>query len=44
MKELTNLELNNISGGGFSIGLAAAIAAGVIFALGFLDGWINKKC
>ena len=46
MFELTNNEqLRNIRGGGISIGIVAAIASGVIFLIGLIDGYTRPlKC
>lgn len=42
---LNNAELNNIYGGGFSLGLSIAIAALITFAIGVIDGYIRPlKC
>lgn len=38
MKSLSDNEMKNITGGGISIGLVAAIAAGITFITGVLDG------
>ena len=38
MKKLTDVEMKNISGGGVSLGLIAAIAAGITFITGVIDG------
>lgn len=41
MRKLTNQELNKISGGGISWGLASLIAAGATFIIGVIDGYIR---
>jgi len=38
MEKLTDVEMKNISGGGISIGVVAAIVAGITFITGLLDG------
>ncbi|MDD2469424.1 MAG: hypothetical protein PHI22_00630 [Bacilli bacterium] len=38
---LSNAELNDIYGGGFSISLSLAIAALVTFAVGIIDGYVR---
>jgi len=38
---LTNNELKQISGGGVSLGLGLLIAAGVIFLVGVIDGYVR---
>lgn len=38
MEKLTDVEMKNISGGGISIGIVAAIVAGITFITGVLDG------
>lgn len=38
MKNLTEFEMKNISGGGISIGCIVAITAGITFITGILDG------
>ena len=38
MEKLTEVEMKNISGGGVSIGIIAAIVAGITFITGVLDG------
>lgn len=45
MKNLTNVEMKNIYGGSISAGAAAAIAAGIAFFSGILDGFSRPfKC
>ena len=45
MKNLTNSEMKNISGGGVNIGLWLGIGAGVSFLIGLIDGIIRPlKC
>lgn len=45
MKNLSNEELMNVSGGGFNIGIFAAIAAGVTFIISIIDGIVRPiKC
>lgn len=41
MKELNKQELLECSGGGFSLGLGLAIAGGIIFLIGVIDGYIR---
>lgn len=41
MKKLNNNEMKNITGGGISIGLVAAIVAGITFVTGIIDGIIR---
>ncbi len=41
MRKLTNEELLNVDGGGLKIGLAFALAAGVSFLIGVIDGIIR---
>lgn len=38
MNKLSDNEMKNITGGGISIGVAAAIVAGITFITGLLDG------
>ena len=38
MKKLGNNEMKNITGGGISFGVVAAIVAGITFVTGILDG------
>lgn len=38
MRKLSNDEMKSINGGGVSIGLIAAIVAGITFITGILDG------
>lgn len=43
MKEISNLELHQINGGG--IGLGLAIISGVTFLIGVIDGYVRPlKC
>ncbi len=45
MKNLTNEELKEISGGGFSFSILAGIAAGIAFIIGVIDGLVRPlKC
>lgn len=45
MKNLTNEELKEISGGGFHFGILAGIVAGVSFIIGVIDGLVRPlKC
>ena len=39
MKELSNKELKNITGGAYRFGIFAAIAAGITFIIGLIDGY-----
>ena len=41
MKKLTKEELKNVDGGGFSVGIAVSIVAGVTFIIGVIDGIIR---
>ena len=41
MYNLTNNELKQIKGGGVSLGLGLLIAAGVIFLVGVIDGYVR---
>ena len=43
MKKLNKNEMLNISAGGLSAGAIAAIAAGIAFLAGILDGQIKLK-
>ena len=38
MRKLTEVEMKNVCGGGISIGVVAAIVAGITFITGVLDG------
>ena len=42
MNKLNDKELSEVSGG-FSWGIAALVAAGIVFISGLLDGYINPK-
>jgi lactobin A/cerein 7B family class IIb bacteriocin len=45
MIKLSNEELMNVNGGGFNIGLFAAITAGVTFIISIIDGIVRPiKC
>ncbi len=45
MLELTKKEMDEVSGGGISWGIASGIIAGIIFIIGLIDGYTNpKKC
>ena len=45
MKKMSDKELMTIDGGGFNIGVATGIVAGVAFLIGVLDGIIRPlKC
>jgi len=45
IKDLSNEELMNVEGGGFSLGLGIAIGGLLIFAAGLIDGWVRPlKC
>lgn len=45
MKELNKNEMVNVSAGGLSAGVVAAIAAGIAFFAGLLDGYTRPyKC
>lgn len=45
MKELSKNEMMNISAGSLSAGAIAAIAAGLSFIIGVLDGYVRPyKC
>lgn len=45
MKNLTNEELKDVTGGGFHIGILAGIMAGVSFIIGVIDGLVRPlKC
>lgn len=41
MKRLTHEELKMTVGGGFNLGLAALIGAGITFVIGLVDGFIR---
>lgn len=42
---LNNLELNDIRGGSFSLGLLIGIASLITFAIGVIDGYVRPlKC
>ena len=45
MKKLDICETKNMYGGGFRIGIAALIGAGISFIIGAFDGWTRMfKC
>ena len=45
MKKLKDEELMKINGGGFNIGIAAAIIGGISFLVGIFDGVVRPlKC
>lgn len=45
MRKLEKKELLECNGGGFSIGLCLAIAGGIAFIVGIIDGYIRPlKC
>ena len=45
MKNLSNEELMNISGGGVNVALVAAVSAGIAFIIGIFDGIVRPlKC
>lgn len=45
MKEIKEEELKNIEGGGISIGTVLALAGGVVFLIGVMDGYLRPlKC
>lgn len=45
MKVLNDEEMMNINGGGFNIGIAFGITAGITFLIGLIDGIIRPlKC
>lgn len=45
MKKISDLELKKINGGGFSIGIALGVGAGVTFLVGMIDGLFRPlKC
>ncbi len=39
MKKLDICKTKNMYGGGFNLGIAALIGAGISFVIGALDGW-----
>lgn len=41
MNNLTNNELMSINGGAWRLGLAAAIAGGITFLIGIIDGFFS---
>lgn len=41
MKKLNNEELKQINGGAFHIGIGFAIAAGISFIIGLVDGYVR---
>ena len=41
MQKLSNDELRKCNGGGFSFGLGLAIAAGITFLIGLVDGYFR---
>lgn len=41
MHNLTNNELKQIKGGGISVGAVLLIAAGVVFVIGVIDGYVR---
>ncbi|MCM1371203.1 MAG: class IIb bacteriocin, lactobin A/cerein 7B family [Clostridium sp.] len=41
MKNLTNEELKKVNGGGISLGVGLLIAAGVVFLIGAIDGYVR---
>ena len=45
MLEISNDELRQINGGAFNVGIAIAIAAGITFIVGVIDGIVRPlKC
>jgi len=45
MKLVEDKELEQITGGGFSWGIAAGIVAGITFIIGVIEGYVNPiKC
>ena len=45
MIEISNNELKQINGGSFNVGIAIAIAAGITFIVGVIDGIVRPlKC
>lgn len=42
MKELTEKEMKQISGGGISFGTGALIVLGAVFVIGVIDGYIPQ--
>ena len=41
MEKIKKQELKNIYGGGFNLGIAAIIVAGITFIIGLLDGYVR---
>lgn len=41
MKQLNKNELLNIKGGAMSLSLGLAIAAGIVFLIGVIDGYVR---
>lgn len=41
MEKLKDIELKKINGGAFKIGIGLAIAAGVTFLIGIIDGYVR---
>ncbi len=41
MQLLSEYELKQVVGGGFSLGLGALIGAGIVFLVGFIDGYVR---
>ena len=45
MKKIKEKELLKINGGGFSVSAGLCIAAGVVFIIGVIDGYVRPlKC
>ena len=45
MRELNEMEMKQISGGGFSWGFAAIFVMGAVFVVGVIDGLVRPlKC
>ena len=45
MISINEKELEQVQGGGFSWGVAAAVVAGITFIVGIIDGYANPiKC
>ena len=45
MEKLNNKELSQINGGGISFGIGCLIAAGIVFLIGVIDGYMRPlKC
>ena len=45
MIEINNDELRQVDGGAFNVGIAVAIAAGITFIVGVIDGIVRPlKC